>query len=54
MTSTYPTVGQITDMEDMTLIKKIQYLREHKVWKCMNKTEVHIYMNVKMRRTRCV
>ena len=24
----------------MNLPKKLQFLREHKVWKCMNKTEV--------------
>lgn len=40
ITSTFPTSGKITDMEDMDLTKKLQFLREHKVWKCMNKTEV--------------
>jgi hypothetical protein len=40
LTSTFPTSGKITDMEDMNLKNKLDFLREHKVWKCMNKTEV--------------
>ena len=27
-------------MENMNLKSKLQFLRENKVWKCMNKTEV--------------
>ena len=40
MTSTFPTVGNITDMEAMTLKGKLDFLRAHKTWKCKNKTEV--------------
>lgn len=40
ITSVYPTIGKITDMENMNLKSKLQFLRENKVWKCMNKTEV--------------
>ena len=40
MTSTYPTTGKIFDMENMNLKSKLQFLRDNKVWKCMNKTEV--------------
>lgn len=32
--------GSITDLEDMSLDKKLGFLRTHKLWKCMNKTEV--------------
>lgn len=27
-------------MENMNLKNKLQFLRDHKIWKCMNKTEV--------------
>ena len=27
-------------MEDMNLENKLKFLRNHKIWKCMNKTEV--------------
>ena len=40
LTSTFPTSGKITDMEDMDLENKLKFLRNHKIWKCMNKTEV--------------
>lgn len=35
-----PTEGSIIDLEEMTLNDKLNFLREHKVWKCMNKVEV--------------
>lgn len=37
---TFPTSGTITDLEDMTLIKKLEHLRANPLWKCMNKQEV--------------
>ena len=40
MTSTFPTEGSITDMEEMDLTNKLNFLRKHRKWKCMNKTEV--------------
>ncbi len=40
MIPTFPTVGRITDMEAMSLDDKLDFLRAHKTWKCMNKNEV--------------
>jgi hypothetical protein len=40
MTATFPTFGTITDMENMNLKNKLDFLRENKVWKCMNKIEL--------------
>lgn len=40
MSYTFPTEGAITDMEEMSLKSKLDFLRSHKTWKCMNKTEV--------------
>jgi hypothetical protein len=37
---TAPKVGSLEDMEDMDLTKKLDFLRTHKVLKCMNKHEV--------------
>ena len=37
---TAPTSGTITDMEEMDLQAKLEFLKSHKLWKCMNKTEV--------------
>jgi hypothetical protein len=34
------TAPNITDMEEMTLNNKLQFLREQSKWKCMNKREV--------------
>ena len=36
----FPTEGTITDLEDMTLDEKLETLRDHTLWKCMNKSEV--------------
>lgn len=35
-----PDKGTITDLEDMTLDTKLSFLKLHKTWKCMSKTEV--------------
>ena len=37
---TAPTSGSILDMEEMDLQSKLSFLKSHKLWKCMNKTEV--------------
>jgi len=36
----FPTSGTITDLEEMTLDEKLSTLRQHNLWKCMNKSEV--------------
>lgn len=40
LTTIAPTVGTLTDMEDMNLEKKLAYLRTNRILKCMNKIEV--------------
>ena len=35
-----PSSGTIIDMEEMSLDNKLQFLRDHSKWKCMNKREV--------------
>ena len=35
-----PRGGDITDMEEMNLQSKLDFLKSHKLWKCMNKNEV--------------
>lgn len=35
-----PDSGTITDLEEMTIESKLQLLRDHAKWKCMNKREV--------------
>jgi hypothetical protein len=40
MTSTFPKIGKITDMEKMSSTIKQQFLQEHKAWKCQYKTEM--------------
>ena len=35
----YPSKGQVTDLEDMDLKEKLDFLREHKEWKCADKWE---------------
>ena len=40
MTPTYPQTGTIMDMEEMDLKTKLSFLKEHQIWKCMNKTEL--------------
>lgn len=37
---TFPTQGSITDLEEMSLSSKIAFLKQNKIWKCMNKQEV--------------
>ena len=35
----HPNKGQVTDLEDMDLKQKLDFLREHKEWKCADKWE---------------
>ena len=35
-----PTTGAIIDMEEMDLNSKLSFLKSHRLWKCMNKSEV--------------
>ena len=39
-TAPTPGIGSFKDLEEMTLESKLSFLRGHKKWKCMNKTEV--------------
>jgi hypothetical protein len=36
---TWPPSGSLTDLEDMTLTEKLNFLRDNKEWKCMCKWE---------------
>lgn len=38
--TTHPTHGSIEDMENMSLVDKLSFLKKHKDWKCMMKWEL--------------
>lgn len=40
LTPTAPSCGSIEDMEQMSLQQKLDFLRQHRDWKCQKKWEV--------------